>query len=352
MSSGTVKVSILIAAYNASAHIRRALDSCENQSFADFEVIIIDDGSTDDTLSIANEYALRDDRFVVFSQENTGQGAARNRAIEMARGTYIAILDADDELVVTFLSRMLDMADEYGSDVVMSEYLTVNTSRGRRLYHPVLPASRTGHLSLSQRRAILQRAHYTVAKLYRRTMLIEAGISYGEGYIYEDCEFLVGAVIHSSRISAMPDPLYHVHAEAGSSTRSDSRSERHYQGLVRAFRSINTKYAYEKLYDYRGSISRYMLNRVALYTVGSRRVPVRYWIDFSTDIMQIVASTSEYRVFCKSLSMRHRIAMNLFERNQKLGAFSLLAVAVCSKLVPFKKTIKTGLRLSVANKSE
>ena len=93
----TPRVSALVPAYNADAYLGQALDSALAQRFADFEVVVVDDGSTDDTGEIADRYAaLHPDRIRVIHQPNAGLPAARNAAIEMARGELFALLDSDD----------------------------------------------------------------------------------------------------------------------------------------------------------------------------------------------------------------------------------------------------------------
>lgn len=89
-------VSVIMPAYNAEAHLREALRSALDQTYRDLEVIVVDDGSEDRTAEIVREVAEDDDRVVLIQQANAGVAAARNRAIEHARGTYVAPLDADD----------------------------------------------------------------------------------------------------------------------------------------------------------------------------------------------------------------------------------------------------------------
>lgn len=89
-------LSVLMPAYNAGRHIGRAIESVLAQSFADFEFIIVDDGSTDDTRAIVERYAARDPRIRLFSRSNTGLVGARNDTLAPARGEFLAFLDADD----------------------------------------------------------------------------------------------------------------------------------------------------------------------------------------------------------------------------------------------------------------
>ena len=91
-----IKISIIIPVFNGERFIKKAIESVLNQNFKDFELIIVNDGSTDDTLNIIKEF--EDDRISVVSQENMGPGASRNNALKMASGEYVMFLDSDDWL--------------------------------------------------------------------------------------------------------------------------------------------------------------------------------------------------------------------------------------------------------------
>ena len=91
-----IKFSIIIPVYNVEKFLRECLNSITSQTLKNFEVICIDDGSTDNSLTILQEYANKDSRFKVISQENQGQGIARNKAIDIASGEYLFFVDPDD----------------------------------------------------------------------------------------------------------------------------------------------------------------------------------------------------------------------------------------------------------------
>ncbi|MDR1337657.1 MAG: glycosyltransferase [Rickettsiales bacterium] len=100
------KISVIVPAYNTAQYIAPCLDSILSQTFADFEVICIDDGSTDDSLDIFNRYAKRDNRIRVINQKNQGVVYARNNAIAAARGEYIFPLDSDDMIAPNCLEEL------------------------------------------------------------------------------------------------------------------------------------------------------------------------------------------------------------------------------------------------------
>jgi Glycosyl transferase family 2 len=112
-----VRVSVIIPLYNKARHVRRALESVARQTWADFECIVVDDGSTDDGRRLAEEFCREEARFRLVAQENAGPGAARNRGIAEASGGLLAFLDADDEWAPEYLEESVRLLDECGPEV-------------------------------------------------------------------------------------------------------------------------------------------------------------------------------------------------------------------------------------------
>ena len=113
-----IKVSVIIPMYNCEEYVDELLRSLSEQSLASFEVICIDDGSTDGTLARAQSFCETDGRFVVLAQEHNGAGAARNTGLEKAQGAYLMFLDADDEYSTDLLGEMVSAAEEFQVDEV------------------------------------------------------------------------------------------------------------------------------------------------------------------------------------------------------------------------------------------
>jgi len=121
MSRTSLEVSVVLTVYNGESHLREAIKSIQQQTFEDWELVVIDDGSTDETLAVLQD--LDDDRIRVYTQDNKGRGSALNRGLGLARGRYVAIIDDDDiaaprrlERTVEFLKANLDV------DLVASRY--------------------------------------------------------------------------------------------------------------------------------------------------------------------------------------------------------------------------------------
>ncbi len=121
-----VAISIVIPVYNIEKYLKECLDSILNQTFKDFEVICVDDGSKDNSLNILNEYAKKDLRFKIISQENAGAGVARNNGLSKAQGEFIIFLDSDDYFEPTMLEEMYNKSQEFNADLVVCSCRKVN----------------------------------------------------------------------------------------------------------------------------------------------------------------------------------------------------------------------------------
>lgn len=119
-----LKYSIIIPVYNAEATLNKCVDSVLKQQFADFEVILVDDGSKDKSLQICEEYARKDNRVTVIHKENGGVSSARNRGLEIAKGTWVTFVDSDD-----YLGNEFFPTEELEADIVFGSYLNVMDAR-------------------------------------------------------------------------------------------------------------------------------------------------------------------------------------------------------------------------------
>lgn len=113
-------VSVIIPVYNTERYLHVSLDSLLKQTFEDWEAICVNDGSTDSSEQILQEYAAKDNRFMIISEPNSGQSVARNTALAAAKGKYIAFLDADDRISDNFLKILYDAAEATNADIAIA----------------------------------------------------------------------------------------------------------------------------------------------------------------------------------------------------------------------------------------
>lgn len=124
------KISVIIPCYNVSDYIKECLDSFMNQTYADFEIICVDDGSVDDTVEIIEEYTKKDGRISLVKQSNQYAGVARNNGMKYAKGEYLLFFDGDDFCESDMLYKMVASAQKYHSDIVVCDIRSYDNVTG------------------------------------------------------------------------------------------------------------------------------------------------------------------------------------------------------------------------------
>ena len=125
------KISVILSAYNEEKFIEKAIGSVTNQTLEDIEIIIINDGSTDNTLNIINGYAKEDSRIKVINQENIGLGASRNKGMKIASGEYVTFLDGDDWFTTDAFEISYNEAKKKDTDMTMYQMINYDDETGR-----------------------------------------------------------------------------------------------------------------------------------------------------------------------------------------------------------------------------
>ena len=123
------KISIIVPVYNVELYLGRCVDSILKQTFEDFEVILIDDGSTDSSGGICDEYAEEDVRIQVLHKENSGVADSRNKGLEMVKSEYITFIDADDYVDNYYLEILYGLMMKYEGDLVVSYHVVLQEDR-------------------------------------------------------------------------------------------------------------------------------------------------------------------------------------------------------------------------------
>lgn len=206
------EISVIVPFYNVEEYLAECLDSLLAQGFADFEVLLVDDGSPDGSRAIAEEYAARDERLRIITRENGGLGAARNTGIREAKGRYLTFVDSDDLLPTGALGALVASAHETGSEIVCG---SVERFDSRKTWSPGWVDD--VHLVKRQRVTIeeflpLLRNLYTWNKLYRRDFFTGQGLWFREGVAYEDQPIVTQLFARARSIDVLPDIVYRYRA--------------------------------------------------------------------------------------------------------------------------------------------
>ena len=230
------KVSILIPVYNVEKYLSKCLESILLQTYKNIEIIIINDGTTDSSLEIANLYASKYDFIHVYSYENAGISTTRNRALEKATGDYYLFVDSDDYLDPKMIEKMVDRAIQTNSDIVTCGYCI----EYKGLSIPVSPMRKQTMDSLSALRALSQNKginNYPWGKLYAASCFKNV-LFPDEKKGFEDTYTVFKSIYNANRISIMPNCYYHYVKRPGSLT--------DHMDIVQAY-EMRAAYEYQEL---------------------------------------------------------------------------------------------------------
>ena len=207
-----MKFSVVVPVYNVEAYLTDCLKSLLTQDFADFEVICVNDGSTDHSREILSEWESKLPQMKVIDRANGGLSAARNTGLAAATGDYVVFVDSDDWVESSMLSRLA----EETRDEDMLCYACRKSDSGTT--DTLLP-ERTDGWSYYNRHALEHREVAFVCvwqRCYRREFLIDNSLYFREGILHEDNEFTPRACLYAKSIKVIPDVLYNYRVRPGS----------------------------------------------------------------------------------------------------------------------------------------
>lgn len=235
-------LSVIIPVYNVEDYLREALDSVRNQSYKNVEFIAINDGSTDSSGEILQEYQLEDDRFRVLDQKNAGLSATRNLGFREANGDIIYFFDSDDILIEGTFQNVIHRMLETNSQIVMFGLALINKRgdqiqgflsgkrkeiekpiTGKEFIHQVIPSNRYG--------AVVQK--YFIQKSF----LEKNNLTFEESYIHEDESFTLEALILADRITSFSEVMIKKRLRENS-IMSTKKSVKNVEGWTRAIERV------------------------------------------------------------------------------------------------------------------
>ena len=209
------KVSIILPIYNVSQYLRECLDSVIRQTLKELEIICVNDGSTDDSLEIIQEYAAKDDRIVVITGPNGGYGKAMNKGLDRATGEYVGIVEPDDYVSLTMFEDLYQIAKENDLDIVKADfYRFARNDRGdmdMRYVNLDGTKEKYGRLLYpDQDPSLIKFTMNTWSGIYRRAMLEEHHIRHHEtpGASFQDNGFFFKTTVYAKRAMIINRPYY------------------------------------------------------------------------------------------------------------------------------------------------
>jgi len=203
-------VSVIIPVYNTEKYLSACVDSILQQDHVSLEIILVDDGSTDSSVSICDNYAQKHDNIKAIHIKNSGPATAKNEGLKLAQGNYIALTDSDDKMKPLMLHKMVSAGYEHDADIICCNYEQIDEN------------GNVSHLNSTNKRYVLDHEEGLVhffskdkiysqcwTKLYKRQMLVDHHIENDPGLrTDEDFIFNIRAFIHAQKTVIVDEPLY------------------------------------------------------------------------------------------------------------------------------------------------
>ncbi len=220
------KISVLVPCYNVEKYLCQCLDSILAQTFPDMEIICLNDGSTDGTLSIIKEYAQKDNRIVVVDKANSGYGATMNVGLNRAQGEYVAIIESDDYIEPKMMETLFEEAQKDHLDLVRCLYTIHNELTGldEVVSYPYSDLCGKIFCPIKEQRAFLIPPSIWVG-LYNRKFLNNNEIRFLEtpGASYQDTSFAFKVYASAKRVKIIPEALHNYRINSNSSVTSSGK---------------------------------------------------------------------------------------------------------------------------------
>lgn len=214
-------LTVIVPVYNTKSYLNQCLDSLLAQNLRNFEIVCVDNGSTDGSLAILNEYASRHKNIVVLNHPKGRQGDARNAGLRVAKGKYIGFVDSDDFVQPDMFSKLYSLATENNAEISICNIELFYQVKGitRKHVSGYMLESTSAYRVVD--RPLLLRNLTICNKVFSSTLLERLGLRFPESVFHEDQYFVVTAMLNAHGIISTQEALYHYRKEREGSVSSD-----------------------------------------------------------------------------------------------------------------------------------
>lgn len=228
-----IKVSVIIPVYNSQRFLKRCLDSIINQTLKEIEIICINDGSTDNSAEILNEYKKKDSRIVIINQENKGIGQTRNTGLNNANGEFIGFVDSDDWVDNNYFEKLYDAANKYNSDIAAGDfYREGKIFKTRKLKY--CGEEYITDVAEKYKKCGIPKYNYVWNKIYRTDKVKK--YLFDNVKFYEDIFWLCKVIFYLKDLVTVGNTFYHYTKNSKSTV--TSKSETHKSCYIKSSRNM------------------------------------------------------------------------------------------------------------------
>lgn len=271
-----MKVTVVVPSYNSEKVIGQCLESILNQTLEDFEVIVVDDESTDNTVQIAKEYAEKDSRITVIPKEHENAGASRNVGLDKAQGEYIVFWDSDDFFELNALELLYNKCKEDDADICICDAWHYNEradikSRGNKNNYPYVPETLPYNRKTNNSYILNVTTNVPWNKMFRVAFIRENGIHFQSIEKANDALFVMSSMALADRITIIEDLLINWRTNQEVSTTSDKKRDP--MCVFRAFEATKAFLTEKGVYE---EIKQSFINRAVdsyLYALRCQKNP-------------------------------------------------------------------------------
>jgi len=337
---GKPKVSVIVPIYNVEKYLRRCLESLVNQTLRDIEIILVDDGSPDNSSEIYKGFIATDKRIRLVKKENGGLGYARNSGLEIATGEFVAYIDSDDYVDLNMFKKLYDTSKEYNLDTVYCGYcnldnelkinsfseveeLTVFSSKGEvnDVLLDMIACEPSSNLERKYRMSVWH-------AIYSRNLIENNNIRFcsERQFISEDIIYHIDYLSKANRVAFIPDALYYYCYNEDSLTKT-FRADRYEKSLILYYELLNRfKILKFDASYYKNRVDRFLLGYTRYTIVRLSKADISR--DEKIEILRRISNNNVWRTMntypFQSMPLKHR----LFYYLMKYSMFnSLLFIA-------------------------
>ena len=227
------KVSIIVPVYNVEKYLERCLDSLINQTLTNIEIVCINDGSTDNSGKILDDYAAKDKRIIVINKKNEGQSIARNIGIEKAKGEYLGFVDSDDWVDLDYFEKLYNTAFLHNCEMACAglkrykknKMHTKKKFQSENIYNTIDEKIKADNLPND---------NYFVNKIYKREAWIKNCIEFSPGHFYEDLALMLKVLHLMGTMVTVPNTYYLYRMNSNSTTAAiSSKHSKDYKWAIK-----------------------------------------------------------------------------------------------------------------------